>query len=408
MKKKVLFVINTLSAAGAEMALLELFRRMNPEEYDIFLYVLMGQGELSDRLPAYVTLLNKDYKKVSVLSKEGRKHMYKHILKAMLCRGTVVRRLPYIISGFLEMLKKGKIWPDKLLWRVVADGSPRLKDRYDLAVAYLEGGSTYYVADYVNADKKAAFIHIDYTQAGYTRKLDRGCYSKFDAVFPIAETVRDKFLEIYPEYKEKTAVFHNMLNEDEIKRKAGLSGGFTDNYQGIRILSVGRLTWQKSYPSAVEAMKLLKAEGYRARWYVLGEGAERQMLEHKIAEAGLGQDFILMGAVENPYPYYVQTDICVQATRFEGKSIAIQEAQILGCAIVASDNSSNREQIKDGTDGLLCRLEPEDIKEKIKLLILDEEKRKAFGKRAAEKKISYEEDFMLIKRLIGDTEIKKI
>ena len=86
MKKKLLFVINTLSAAGAEMALLELLRRLSPDEYDISLYVLMGQGELSDRLPKYVTLLNKDYSSVSVLSEEGRKHMYRHIIKAMFCQ----------------------------------------------------------------------------------------------------------------------------------------------------------------------------------------------------------------------------------------------------------------------------------------------------------------------------------
>lgn len=405
MKKTLLFVINTLSAAGAEMALLELFKRLNPDEYEISLYVLMGQGELSDRIPEYVTLLNKNYSRVSVLSKEGRRHMYRHIIKTMLCRGTVFRRLPYLAAGFFEMVKKHKIWPDKLLWRVISDGSPRWEKRYDVAVAYLEGGSTYYVADYVNAGKKAAFIHIDYAQAGYTRRLDKNCYAKFDAIFPIAETVRDKFLEVYPEYKEKTVVFHNMLNPWEIKAKSKLSGGFTDNYQGIRILSVGRLTWQKSYENAVEAMRLLKAEGYLARWYVLGEGSERQMLEQQIVKVGLEQDFILMGAVQNPYPYYIQADICVQATRFEGKSIAIQEAQILGCAIVASDNSSNREQIIDGTDGFLCRLEPEDIKEKIKLLILDKKKREAFQKAAACKKISYEEDLELLKGLFGNEEI---
>lgn len=405
MKKKLLFVINTLSAAGAEMALLELFRRLSADEYEISLYVLMGQGELSDRLPEHVILLNKNYNKVSVLSKEGRKYMYKHVIKAMLCRGTVFKRLPYMIAGFFEMVKKHKIWPDKLLWRVISDGSPRWKKRYDVAVAYLEGGSTYYVADYVNAKKKAAFIHIDYTQAGYTRKLDKNCYAKFDAIFPIAETVRDKFLEVYPEYKEKTSVFHNILNLEEIKKKSKLSGGFTDDYQGIRILSVGRLTWQKAYESAVEAMRLLKAEGYSARWYVLGEGPERQMLERQIVEAELEQDFILEGAVENPYPYYVQADICIQATRFEGKSIAIQEAQILGCAIVASENSSNREQIIDGIDGFLCSLEPEDIKEKIKLLILDKKKRESFQKAAACKKISYEEDLELLKGLFGNKEI---
>lgn len=55
-----------------------------------------------------------------------------------------------------------------------------------------------------------------------------------------------------------------------------------------------------------------------------------------------------------PYPYYRQTDIYVHATGYEGKSIAIQEAQTLGCAIVASE--CNREQITDGEDGFCARL----------------------------------------------------
>ena len=67
------------------------------------------------------------------------------------------------------------------------------------------------------------------------------------------------------------------------------------------------------------------------------------------------------GAVANPFPYFKQSDIYVHASRFEGKSIAIQEAQTLGCAIIASDCNGNREQIIDGEDGLLCELTPEKL-----------------------------------------------
>ena len=246
MKKKVLFVINTLGRAGAEMALMELLKKLDPREYEVSLYVLLGQGELADRIPEYVSLKNKDLDQCSVLSEEGRKHIYKYILKAMFRRGNVFYRLPYMISALAVMIRNHKIWPDKLLWRVIADSGERFGEEYDLAVAYLEGGSTYYVADYVKAKKKAAFVHIDYTQAGYTRKLDRDCYLGFDAVFPIADEVRDKFLQVYPECKEKTVVFHNMLNQAEIKEKAELPGGFTDDFPGIRILTVGRLSYQKS------------------------------------------------------------------------------------------------------------------------------------------------------------------
>lgn len=44
--KKVLFVINTLGQAGAEKALLELMKHFSPDEYEVSLYVLLGQGEL--------------------------------------------------------------------------------------------------------------------------------------------------------------------------------------------------------------------------------------------------------------------------------------------------------------------------------------------------------------------------
>ena len=70
------------------------------------------------------------------------------------------------------MRKEGRLMPDKLLWRAISDGARRFPEEYDLAVAFLEGGSAYYVADHVRAKKKAAFIHIDYQKAGYSRELD--------------------------------------------------------------------------------------------------------------------------------------------------------------------------------------------------------------------------------------------
>ena len=43
--------------------------------------------------------------------------------------------------------------------------------------------SAYYVADYVKAEQKAAFVHIDYGRAGYDRKLDGSCYLNFNRNF---------------------------------------------------------------------------------------------------------------------------------------------------------------------------------------------------------------------------------
>lgn len=50
-----------------------------------------------------------------------------------------------------------KIYADKLLWRVMSDSGMKLNKSYDMAVAYLEGGSTYFVHDHVTAEKKFTF-----------------------------------------------------------------------------------------------------------------------------------------------------------------------------------------------------------------------------------------------------------
>ena len=383
--KKLLFVLNDLSRAGPEIAVLELLRQLDPKRYDVSLFVLTGQGELLSELPPYVRLLNTDHDATSVLSREGRRKLVKKVLRSMYSRGTVVRLFPYLLRNLCDMLRHGSVKVKNLLWRVVSDGAPRWDIEYDLAVAYLEGGSTYYVADHVKAAKKASFVHIDYIMAGYNRKLDLDCYQKIDKIFAISDEVRSCFLEVYPEHGYKLDVFHNILNVSEIRRKSQLSGGFSDGYGGVRILTTGRLTTQKALEVSIEAMKLLKDAGGQFRWYVLGEGDQRSYLERKICTLGLTEDFILCGAVDNPYPYLAQTDLYVHASRFEGKSIAIQEAQILECPILASDSSGNRENVSDGEDGKLCPLTPEGIRDGILWLMEHPEERARYAKVAGQK-----------------------
>ena len=383
--KKVLFVINTLGVAGAEKALLELLKKFTPDQFDVSLYVLMDQGELIHQIPEYVRILNKNYSDVSVLSKEGKRVLNKTILKRLFRKNAIFRNISYLLKAFEKMRKNGRIYPDKLLWRVMSDSADKLNEQYDMAIAYLEGGSTYFVHDHVKADKKYTFLHVDYGYAGYTRQLDKNCYLDYDRIFTVSDEVKKSFLHAYPECREKTVVFHNLIDQEEIKRKALLSGGFEDYYEGKRILTVGRLTAQKAYEVSIDAMKLLKDQGVKARWYVLGEGELRQKLQERINRLGLEQDFILLGAKENPYPYYVQCDLYVHATRFEGKSIAIQEAQTLGCAILVSDCSGNREQVVNDVDGMMCSLTPEAISEQIKLLLENDEKRRRLGKQASVK-----------------------
>ncbi len=399
-KKSILFVINTMGQAGAEKALLALMNMFDSSRYELYLYVLMAQGEMIHEVPAHVTVLNKRYCDISVLAKAGRSDMIKTVLGALLLRGGLFRNFGYIVSNAFAMIRDRRFQTDKLMWRVLADTADRFDKEFDLAVAYLEGGSTYYTADYVNAKHKAGFVHIDYAESGYTRKLDGGCYARLDRIFTVSDEVRENFLKVYPEYVDKTRVFHNFLNTEDIKKRAKAEGGFTDDYDGIRLLTVGRITYQKGYDIAVEAMKILKDRGIKARWYVLGDGPLRDDISRQIRKSGLEKDFVLLGACNNPYPYYAQTDIYVHATRFEGKSIAIQEAQVLGCVIAASDCSGNREQIENGVDGILFEYTPGKIADAIQELTENPEKAEMMALAASQKKINNIKDMEHIYELL--------
>ena len=109
MKKKILFVINTLGHAGAEVALSGLLNALDKTKYDISLYVLLGQGELMSQIPPEVKILNKKYNELSVLCAQGKHNMMKTVLNSCLSRATIIIRFTYIIKYLFKMIKKKQI-----------------------------------------------------------------------------------------------------------------------------------------------------------------------------------------------------------------------------------------------------------------------------------------------------------
>lgn len=385
-KKRLLFVVNTMGRAGAETLLLQVLRSVHDASYEVYLYALIGQGELFGQLPGYVNVLNPHPSRMSVLSGRGRRRMIGSVLQAFVKNGGLCHKTGHVVRTLAAMCKKRRLQLDKLLWRVMAEGALRFPVGFDMAVAWMEGGAAYYVADYVKAPRKAALIHVDYESAGYTRAMDQNCWEAFSAIFTVSGEVKRNFEALYPEYASRLRVFPDMIDLAGIQALAGRGPGFSDGYSGKRLLTVGRLTYQKGYDVALEALDLLKKRGVLVRWYVLGEGGERKALERKRAKLGLTEDFVLLGAAENPYPYYAQADIYVHATRFEGRSIALQEALAMGCAVIVSDCTGNRDEVEDGWNGLLCPLDPLALADCIERLARDGNLRRELGAHAGAQK----------------------
>jgi glycosyltransferase involved in cell wall biosynthesis len=126
-----------------------------------------------------------------------------------------------------------------------------------------------------------------------------------------------------------------------------------------RLCSVGRFTYSKGFDLAVEACALLRASGRNVRWYLIGYGSDEPALRLKIQQLDLENSFVILGKKVNPYPYMAECDIYVQPSRYEGKSVCVREAQMLGKTVLIADFPTAAAQLEDGADGLITPGSPQ-------------------------------------------------
>jgi glycosyltransferase involved in cell wall biosynthesis len=101
------------------------------------------------------------------------------------------------------------------------------------------------------------------------------------------------------------------------------------------LVACGRLTPQKGYPVLLDAMALLRGQVDATLW-VLGEGADRPLLEARIAELGLGGRVRLLGFRDNPYRYMAAADVFVLPSMYEGFGNVLAEAMACGTPVVST------------------------------------------------------------------------
>src|SRR5690606_24582283 len=266
---------------------------------------------------------------------------------------------------------------EQLSWKHVSASIPKLESSYDLAIGFLEKSSIYYVVEKVTASMKVGFIHNDYRLLGMKKQFDLPYFEKLDKIFTVSPSCEQILNEEFPEFARKTSVMYNVVSTQLLRRMAAETVEMEDS---IKLVSVGRLHHQKGFDIAIDACRLLVDRGYDIRWYVLGEGSERQRLERLISENNLAEHCLLLGTRSNPYPYMANADIYVQPSRFEGKAISIDEAKILCKPIVVANFSTVRDQITHGVDGLISELDPIALADTIQMLVDDAALRDRFVK----------------------------
>ena len=126
---------------------------------------------------------------------------------------------------------------------------------------------------------------------------------------------------------------------------------------------------------AVAAAAILKKKGVNFKWNIIGGGPKEKELKLLAREMRVEDSVKFLGIRENPYPYIKQCDIVVQTSRFEGKSIVLDEAKIMKKPIVVTNYSTVHDQIIAGKEGMIVEISSEAIADGIIRMYQNNEER---------------------------------
>jgi len=367
MKKKIMFMLINMNIGGTEKALLNMIAEMPRDQYEITIMLLEPRGAFLEMIPAYIQI---EYLKGYSHIKEFLNKPLHLIAWKLLKAGKALAVISALYLYFLLRVLNNK----NAFFKSVLRQYPAVGTDYDIAVAYAGPMDfiSYYVVHKIKSKKKIQWIHFDITRIGFDNRFASKTYKDFDKVFVVSEEGRSKLLQAIPRLKHKVETFKNMISRDLILSLAEEEIGFEDGFNGIRILTVGRLSKEKGQDLTIPVLERLIENGYNVRWYCVGEGVARAQYEHMIQQYQLENDYILLGARINPYPFMKECDIYVQPSRHEGYCITLAEALCFDNPIISTDFTGAREQITHEQSGLIVNFDEDQMYQAVRRLLDDE------------------------------------
>ncbi len=173
-------------------------------------------------------------------------------------------------------------------------------------------------------------------------------YPLADHVVTVSKGARDDLQDWMNPTKAQVKAIYNPVIANDLYEKASLSVDHPWFQVGEPpvILGVGKLEPQKDFPLLIKAFVKVRAER-SCRLAILGWGPDQPTLEALIENLGLSADAALLGYVENPYAYMMQSHIFALSSAWEGLPTVLIEALALGLPVVSTSCKSGPEEILD-------------------------------------------------------------
>ena len=213
-------------------------------------------------------------------------------------------------------------------------------EKYDIVIDYSSN-----LLKYDNFDIKIpvfAWIHFSLT---FGEKLTlekikkyKKQYKKYSKIFAITRVMKEEFINKVGIEKKKVELVYNPIDLKLIEKKAENVEKKYENYlKQDYFLQVSRLTQQKQPEHLVDIYYKLKQAGIKEKLYFIGDGEKKEIIKQKIKEYNLENDIILLGQIENPYPFFKNAKLFLHTAKYEGLPTVLLESLAFGTPVVAYD-----------------------------------------------------------------------
>jgi glycosyltransferase involved in cell wall biosynthesis len=296
-RKRVLFLVPTLSGGGAERVVVTLLQHLDRTHFDAHLALVEAVGPLVKEVPVDIPI---------------------HDLKA--------KRVRRALPGIIRLSRKLE---PHVLHPVMGE--------LNLATVFLRSFMPPGVRVLLREDTSPSALNAQGRKHSlYWNWLYRRLYPRADRIICVGDYVLDDLADNFGIPRSKLARIYNPVDLD-LTRRLAAAGGNPYSGQGPHLVAAGRLAREKGFDVLLDAMPRVRAAISGADLTILGEGPLRWDLQAQRERLGLAGVIHLTGFQPNPHPYFKHADLLVLPSRYEGFGLVAIEALAVGTPVVASD-----------------------------------------------------------------------